>query len=947
MELRLNLFGRFQLTREQRAIALPTRKYESLFAFLALHPGHHSRARLAEMFWPDAEPAAARASLRSALSSLRQNLDAEVFEIDREFVGIRQGFPLLVDVVEFEHHVAESGGSDPVSPAARALELYSAELLTDHTDEWAVLARERLRESYRELLLLMAREMRSQGKYQEAIRFASRALEGDAADERAHQHLMFCYAAQGDRRAAIRQWEACRRALRDELDVAPSAETEELREWIEQSAPRFSSVEAAVTNLPMPTTRYIERPKEERAIRDALEDSRLLTLTGAAGGGKTRLGVRIATKLLGAFRDGTWFVDLATASSADQLLGAVARILGVKESPGRTTDESLAAFIRPRQMLILLDNCERVVPECAALLDRLLQQCPALTVLATSRVAFEIDVEQRFPVPVLPVPEATMEDIEVDTVESVRLFADRARMVDPDFRLAPDNRQFVAEICRQLAGLPLAIELAAANVATLPPAEIARRFSTDFEGPRHGEPQQRERDDALQAALDGSYDLLTGKHQGLFRRLSVFSGGWTMASAQSVCSGRGLEEDEIPDLLSGLRDASLVETLPRSGETRYRMLQPIRQYAAGLLDESSAGDETTTRHLRHYAEFAQAPQAHLGYFLADADTDTWKLLIDVDYNNIRAAATTCLSNPERTGRFGASMLAALCDLHWYWFAQGRFAEGEAWIRQLLAADIDPGEELRARGQLAAGFLSCWQGDFAAAVGPLEEARDAFQRREEPCAAAFATHGIAYATVGTGDPVAGRALFEECVAIARKQEDAWLTTFTMHFAAVAAAYLGDLEQASAMFEHCRANLRTLGGHRQGEAFALVHLARIARLEGRLADSADSLAECLELFCQSADRRGIGFALASAAVLATELGQDERAAELAIAVAALQQDLGMFMEAPLQAEFEAAFAGSEAAPGDAAMVEGSAAMQPAATGKLLDEAIAVARAVRPEH
>ena len=177
-------------------------------------------------------------------------------------------------------------------------------------------------------------------------------------------------AAQGDRRAAVRQWETCRRALRDELDVAPSAETEELRDWIEQSAPQFSSVESAVTNLPMPTTRYIERPAEERAIRDALESNRLLTLTGAAGGGKTRLAVRIATQLLGAFRDGAWFVDLATASSADQLLGAVARILGVKESPGRSTDESLAAFIRPRQMLILLDNCERVVPECAALLER-------------------------------------------------------------------------------------------------------------------------------------------------------------------------------------------------------------------------------------------------------------------------------------------------------------------------------------------------------------------------------------------------------------------------------------------------------------------------------------------------------------------------------------------------------------------------------------------------
>ena len=946
MELRLNLFGRFRLTRDQQPIALPTRKSESLFAFLALHPGPHSRARLAAMFWPDAEPAAARASLRSALSSLRQKLDAEVFEFDREVVGIRQGFPLQIDVEEFERHAVESGGKDPVAFATRALELYDGELLTDHTDEWTVLARERLRESHRELLLLMAREMRSKGDYSEAIRFALRALEGDPADERAHQHLMFCYAAQGDRRAAVRQWESCRRALRDELDVAPSAETEELREWIEQSAPQVSSVEAAVTNLPMPTTRYIERPAEERAIKTALEGDRLLTLTGAAGAGKTRLGVRVATEMLGSFRDGVWFVDLATASSADQLLGAVARILGVKESPGRAAEESLAAFIRPRQMLIVLDNCERVVLECAALLDRLLHQCPALTVLATSRVAFDLDVEQRFSVPVLPVPEAGMEDIEVDTVESVRLFVDRARSADPGFRIAPANRQSVAEICRRLAGLPLAIELAAANVATLSPAQIAERFAKGFEEPRPGELQREDSDDALRAALDGSYDLLTAKHQGLFQRLSVFAGSWTMAAAQSVCVGRGLDEDEIPDLLLRLRDVSLVETLPRGGETRFRMLRPILQYAARLLDESGAGGETTARHVQHYAKLAHAPQAHLGYFLADADTDRWKLLIDLDYANIRAAAIACLSDPELTQRFGASMLAALCDLHWYWFTQGRFAEGAAWVGQLLEEDIDPGDELRTRGQLVAGFLSCWQGDFAAASGPLSEAREVFRRREDASGAAFATHGLAYATLGSGDPVTGRTLFEECIAIARQAEDAWLAAFALHFAAVAAAYLGDIEQAAGMFEQCRVDLRSCGGHRQGEAFALFHLARIARLEGRFADSANSLVECLDLFCQSADRRGIGFALASAAVLATALGQHERAAALAAAVASLQQELGMFMEAPLQAEFEAALAAGNITPAGSDAAEGTAAMQPPATGKLLDEAIAVARSVHPE-
>ena len=219
MELRLNLFGRFQLTRGQQPVALPTRKSESLFAFLALHPGHHSRGRLAEMFWPDAEPAAARASLRSALSSLRQKLDAEVFEIDREFVGIREGFPLQVDVAEFERHSADSGAQDPVTAATRALELYQGELLADHTDEWAVPARERLRESHRELLLLLAREMRSRGRYQDAIKAHQEVLRINPEFAPAYNYLGVVYGKLGKSSTEINSY---KEAIRIDPDFAPA-----------------------------------------------------------------------------------------------------------------------------------------------------------------------------------------------------------------------------------------------------------------------------------------------------------------------------------------------------------------------------------------------------------------------------------------------------------------------------------------------------------------------------------------------------------------------------------------------------------------------------------------------------------------------------------------------------------------------------------------------------
>src|SRR5918997_3093373 len=329
-------------------------------------------------------------------------------------------------------------------------------------------------------------------------------------------------------------------------------------------------------NLPAPRSSFVGREREMPEIRRALSATRLLTLTGVGGSGKTRLAVEVARDLFEAYPHGVWLVELAPLSEEVLVPKAVAEALEVPERPAEPLADTLAEVLRNRELLLILDNCEHLLEASARLMDRLLDSCPGLSILATSREALSIEGEVSWPVPPLSVPErqATPSSDELESCESVRLFGERARGRDPSFSLSPRNAFAVAKICRMLEGIPLAIELAAARVGTLSVEQISQRLGKSLElltrGGRTALPRQR----TLKGALGWSYDLLSESERKVFRRLSIFAGGWTLEASEAVGTGDGVEESEVLDLLSNLVERSLVVTKRgHEGGVRYRLLE--------------------------------------------------------------------------------------------------------------------------------------------------------------------------------------------------------------------------------------------------------------------------------------------------------------------------------------------------------------------------------------
>jgi predicted ATPase/class 3 adenylate cyclase len=370
-------------------------------------------------------------------------------------------------------------------------------------------------------------------------------------------------------------------------------------------------------NLPVQLTSFVGRGAQMTDLEKLLVDNRLVTLTGAGGAGKTRLGVEIAARIAAEFRDGVWYVDLAPITDPDLVSVTVARALGLPDQPGRSTMDTLLRFVRDRQLLVVLDNCEHLLDACADLVVALLGAAPGLTVLATSREPIGVSGEAIWRVPSLSVAD-----------EAIELFADRARLARTDFRVADDNAATVGEICRRLDGMPLAIELAAARVRALSLAEILAGLRDRFRLLTGGARTAVRRQQTLRASVDWSHALLTEPERVLFRRLAVFLGGFDLEAAQAVAGHDEVERFQVLDLLTLLVDKSLVVAEHTSGATRYRLLETVRQYALEKLGESGEADTVRARHRDHYTSFAALRRAGREQLIEQAETEI---------DNLRAA----------------------------------------------------------------------------------------------------------------------------------------------------------------------------------------------------------------------------------------------------------------------------------------------------------------------
>ncbi|HEX9074720.1 MAG TPA: BTAD domain-containing putative transcriptional regulator, partial [Anaerolineae bacterium] len=480
--LRLYLLGSFRIECEKQAIHLPTRKIESLLAFLLLYPVEHAREKIAALFWGDSPDAQARGSLRTALNILRRQLGDAFLLITRESVQVNPEFPVWVDAREFQARAAVLLSEIPENVDASDLDLYQGDLLTDFYDDWIIRERERYQAIYLSTLLRLTEHFRSVSRYERAIDTARRILIADPANESAHQHLMFCYLATGDRSAALQQYEECKRILQEELGAEPMPETTALFERIKRSSSDHQPQAALISNLPIPLTSFIGRKLEMAQVKELLSKTRLLTLTGSGGAGKTRLAIQTATDLVGDFEDGVWWVNLAPLRDAALVMQAAANALGLRQVSDQPILETLTNYLRPRHLLLVLDNCEHLAEACAHLAETLLSTCPRLKILCTSRETLGIAAETGWRVPTLALPDPRHPPPldQLIGYDSILLFVERATAVTGSFRLTEKNINAVIQICSRLDGIPLAIELAAASVKVLSVEQIMTRLEDRF-----------------------------------------------------------------------------------------------------------------------------------------------------------------------------------------------------------------------------------------------------------------------------------------------------------------------------------------------------------------------------------------------------------------------------------------------------------------------------------
>src|SRR5687767_2890909 len=452
--------------------------------------------------------------------------------------------------------------------------------------------------------------------------------------------------------------------------------------------------------LPVRVAAFVGRARERAKVADLVANARIVTLTGSGGCGKTRLAVKVVGDVASGFRDGACWVDLQGVSEPAMVAAAVGAEVGVRERPEQVLVDTLAEQLRARHLLVVLDNCEHVVDACADLVGELSSACPRLHVLATSRVPLVVEGEATFVVTGLPVPDTDAESPScVAAADAARLFEVRARQVAADFRIGNDNASAVAEICRRLDGIPLAIELAAARVRVLAPGQIAAGLSDRFgllTGGVRGAPARQR---TLEASLDWSYDLLDDVQRLALARLSVFAGSFELDAAEAVVGGQGIDGDDVLDLVAGLVEQSLVQVAQRQGRGRYRLLETIRVYAQQRLSELDDPDRVRGRHLEFHVGLAGRAQEGMD----GAQPEPWVARLAADLDDLRAAMDWAAESGDLRGLVGITE-----PIVRFWFERGLSREVHQQLHDAAAAPGVPDDE-RVRGLQAAAalaFASC-------------------------------------------------------------------------------------------------------------------------------------------------------------------------------------------------------------------------------------------------
>ncbi len=638
------------------------------------------------------------------------------------------------------------------------------------------------------------------------------------------------------------------------------------------------SLESVANNLPVQLTSFIGREREMSEVKRLLGSTRLLTLTGMGGTGKTRLSLQAAAEVLDSYPDGVWMVEFATIDDAALVAETVAGVMGLRQEPERQLTTTLINFLKDRELLLILDNCEHVVAACARLAETLLRSCPKLHILASSREPMSIAGETAWPVPPLSLPEhwreITASEDAIDRLgeyEAVRLFTERAALARPAFQLTSENVHLVTQICWRLDGIPLAIELAAARIRVLTLDQIVERLDDRFHllttGSRNAVPRQQ----TLRSLIDWSHDLLSEPERRLFRRLSVFARGRTLESIEGVCSGEGLDQYEIVDLLSQLVDKSLVYVEKTTGQgSRYFILESIWDYANEKLIAAGESEIFRIRHLDYFLRFAEdaAPR------IRGPKQSEWLEILEDEAFNLRYALDAAAELPGQVAK-GLRMMAATQR---FVEVRGLFKEASDAFAALLAhPDAQGRDAIRAQALAAAGRLQWVADDTASCTRYHEEALSLFRELGDAAGTARALADLAFLALDKGELDRTRTLLEEATSLAASVPDPRLAAHVHHIWGVIAAGEGDFTRALSLDLENLARFREVGDTWLAIILAWSVGVNAAAL-GQFDVARTHLKECLEVGLELGNRWGASYPIEAFAALAVAERKYERAARL---------------------------------------------------------------------
>jgi predicted ATPase/class 3 adenylate cyclase/DNA-binding XRE family transcriptional regulator len=632
---------------------------------------------------------------------------------------------------------------------------------------------------------------------------------------------------------------------------------------LESEFPALRTLDALPNNLPLQLTSFIGRERELEEVQQMLANTRLLTLTGPGGTGKTRLSLQIGERLLSSFTDGVWIAELAPLTDPASLPQTIAAIFGLRELPNMPLNTIVMDYLRAKQLLLILDNCEHLVKACATFADQLLHACPQLKILASSREALGVAGEAIYHVPSLSLPDpdpVTREALMHS--ESVRLFVERAIAAQSQFNLTDQNASAVAQICSRLDGIPLALELAAARVTLFSPEQIASRLNDRFKLLTGGSRTALERHQTLSALIDWSYDILSEEEQTLFRQLSVFAGGWTFEAAEALC-----KELDVLDLLTQLINKSLVMVEEQAMETRYHLLETIRQYGHNKLLGAGEAEQIRNRHLEFFLRFAERAESHYN----SLQEREWMSRLEADYDNLRAALDWALEQDVSLALRLATTLSP------YWSRHGMEAEGNRTLSEALARfkalPKATGEAERQRITLqgkalgAIEVLSFAYGDFMTSLNVAEEVIELSRGIGEKHILSGALSYLGVIRAYLGDKKISISMADEALTLAREIGDRVLVGLALtNMAGVIAMTEGDPQKVKAYSEKGIGLLQEAGAQ-WGVAMSSFGAGLFAARQGNYAEALSQFEASIPVFTELGDKHRINMAY-------SEIGHVER-------------------------------------------------------------------------